>query len=100
MIDGIPFTTLSASALLGVTVLLLLLGRLVPRSVLKDKIEEAERWRQAYESERTARGISDAQTNELLEVARTTQAIIAAMNRAAAATAASPTISPGDSDVS
>jgi hypothetical protein len=80
VIDGIPFSALSASALLGITILLLLTGRLVPRSVLKDKTDEAERWRLAYESERTARGISDAQTNELLEVARTTQAIIAAMN--------------------
>jgi hypothetical protein len=94
VIDGVPFTTLSASALLGITVLLLLLGRLVPRSVLKDKMEEAERWRLAYESERTARGISDAQTNELLEVARTLQALTAAMH--AAENASTTTSSPGD----
>lgn len=79
MIEGVPISLLSASALLGLTVLLLLTGRIVPRSTLVDKIDEAERWRQAYEVEREARRISDAQTSELLEVAKTTHAIISAM---------------------
>lgn len=76
--------TLSSSALLGLAVFLILTGLLVPRRVLKDKTDEADRWRQAYEAERIARGILDAQTNELLEVARTTHAIIVAMSETSA----------------
>ena len=79
MIAGIPVTTLSASALLGITVMLILTGMLVPRRVIKDKTAEAERWQKAYETEREARGLADEQTRELLEVAHTTQAIISAM---------------------
>lgn len=79
MIEGIPVSVLSASALLGLTVLLLLTGKLVPRVYLKDKMDEVERWREAYEKEREARSIADAQATELLEVAKTTHAIISAM---------------------
>lgn len=79
MIEGVPVSVLSASALLGITVLLLLTGRLVPRVTLTDKMEEAERWRKAYEAEKEARSIADAQATELLEVAKTTHAIISAM---------------------
>lgn len=79
--DSVPFDigTLSSSALLGLAILFILTGLLVPRRILKDKIEEANRWRRAYEHEQNARAISDAQTRELLEVAKTTHAIIAAM---------------------
>lgn len=79
MLFDVPVSVLSASALLALTVLMLLSGRIVPRSTLQDKVAETERWRQAYETEREARNISDAQTAELLEVARTTRAMIAAM---------------------
>lgn len=79
MIDGIPLIALTAPTLLGIAVLMLLTGRLVPRSTLTDKAAEAERWRLAYEAEREARSTSDAQTVELLEVAKTTHNIIAAM---------------------
>lgn len=79
MIEGIPIIGLTPSVLLGITVLLLLTGRIVPRVTLNDKAEEAERWREAYEAEREARNTSDAQTAELLEVAHLTHAIINAM---------------------
>lgn len=70
---------LTAPALVGITILLLLTGRLIPRSNYKDKSDEAERWRKAYEAEKEARMTSDAQTTELLELAKTTHNIIAAM---------------------
>lgn len=82
MIGDIPFSVLSASGLLSLTVLLLLMGRIVPRSTLRDKMEDARRWQAAYETERTAGGISTAQVQELLEAARTTHAIIVAMAEA------------------
>jgi hypothetical protein len=79
--DG-QLVSLTPSVLLGFAVLLLLTGRLIPRVFYKDKMDEAERWRQAYEAERTARGISEAQTDELLEVAKTTHAALVAMAKA------------------
>lgn len=79
MLEGIPIVGLTAPTLLGVAVLMLLSGKIIPRSTLKDKSDECERWRLAYEAEREARSTSDSQTAELLEVARTTHDIIAAM---------------------
>lgn len=79
MLAGIPIADLTAPTLLGVAILLLLTGRIVPRATLRDKITESELWRQAYETERKAREESDAQTGELLEVAKTTHALITAV---------------------
>lgn len=79
MLDGIPIGDLTAPTLLGLTVLMVLLGWLVPKAMWKEKSEEAERWRLAYEAEREARSTSDAQTVELLELAKTTHNIIVAM---------------------
>lgn len=79
MLEGIPFEKLTAPSLVGLIVVLILLGWLVPRRTLQDKQDEAERWRQAYETERQARSEADAQTAELLEVARTTHALIQAI---------------------
>lgn len=76
MLDGVPVADLSTAGLLGLAILLLLLGRIVPRSTLQDKIEECDRWREAYEKERDARALSDAQTAELLEMAKTTNSVI------------------------
>lgn len=73
------FAGLSASTLLAIVVILILRGMLVPRRTLQDKSEESERWHSAYEHERTARGMSDAQVKELLEVAKMTNTMIRAM---------------------
>lgn len=58
---------------------MLFLGRLVPRSTLRDKADECENWRRAFEAEREARVTSNAQTAELLELAKTTHSIIVAV---------------------
>lgn len=79
MLDGIPIVELTVRTLLGITVLLLLTGRIVPRYIYMEKAKEADRWREAYEQEKEARTTSDRQTAELLEVAKTTHNIIAAM---------------------
>lgn len=79
MINGIPIAGLTAPTILGLGILLVLFGRLIPQPMYKEKAAEAERWRQAYEVERTARAAADAQTAELLEVARTTHNIVAAV---------------------
>lgn len=70
---------LSAPALLGLAVFLLLVGKIVPRTTMLDKMAEAERWRAAYEAEREARGEVEKQTKELYELAKTTHSVIVAM---------------------
>lgn len=76
MLDGLPVSDISAAALLAFAVLLILTGRLVPVSVLKEKVAEAERWRNAYELEREARALVDDHAKELLELAKTTHAVV------------------------
>ena len=78
VLDGVPLVGLSAPALLGICILLLMTGRLVPKSTLDSKEKESDRWREAYETEREARALSDKQTAELLEVSKTTNRIIVA----------------------
>jgi len=79
MIDGIPIVQLTASTLLGIAILLILTGRLYTKTAYDEKKLEADRWHQAYETERESRIESDAQTRELLEMARTTRDYIQAM---------------------
>lgn len=79
MLEGVPLVGLTAPSLLGVFVLLMFLGKIVPRAALIDKQKEADQWREAYEAERQARASSDSQTIELLEVSKTTHAISVAM---------------------
>lgn len=67
MLQGIAIGELTPSVLLGMCVLLIFLGRLVPRSSLQDKIKEAEQWRLAYETERKAHDVADKQTTRLIE---------------------------------
>lgn len=79
MLDGIPIANLTAPGLLSIVVVLILIGRIVPRSTLTDKAADSERWRQAYENERAARQKSDEQTAKLLEVVTTTNDIVKAI---------------------
>lgn len=79
MLDGIPLSTLTPSFLLGLAVLMVFLGWIVPKRTLTRADEEAARWRKAYEAEREARATSDAQTVELLEVAKSSHDFLAAM---------------------
>ncbi len=79
MLDGIPLADLTAPTLLGLTVLLILFGRLVPRSILLKTEKEAERWRLAYEAMKERSDTSDAQTAELLELAKASHSIMVAV---------------------
>lgn len=67
MIWGIEAKDLSVSVLLALTVMMILTGVILPRWVYKQKADESERWRLAFETEREARATSDAQTSALLE---------------------------------
>jgi hypothetical protein len=81
VIDGIPVFAFTPSALLGIVFLMVITGRLVPRSILRDKQKEADQWRQAYETEREGRVTADAQSSELLEMAKTGEAVFSALFR-------------------
>lgn len=76
MIGGFAVSDLTAGALLGICVILILLGRLVPRSVLKDKDREAQQWHAAFTVERQARMEADSQARELINLARSTHKIV------------------------
>lgn len=57
---GFPLYTLTPSALLGVVVLMILTGRLIPRRTYEDQVERANQW--MAESR-----IKDQQLHELAE---------------------------------
>lgn len=77
--EGLTVTGLSAPILLGLTILMLLTGRLWTNSAYQEKVKESEMWRTAYETEREARKVSDEQTGELLELAKTTHEVVIAL---------------------
>ena len=79
MLDGIPIVGLTAPTLLGVAILLILLGKLVPKPTHDQALEEARRWREAYEIERQSRQEAVDGMRELVEVAQTTHNVTAAM---------------------
>jgi hypothetical protein len=79
MLDGIPLLNLTPSVLLGIVVLFIFLGRLVTRQTLLDERERTQEWKKAFEVEREARILADAQTAELLELAKTSHDILNAM---------------------
>jgi len=79
MFEGIPLVSLTPSVLLGITVLMILLGKLRTNTSYQEKVKESDTWRKAYEAEREARATSDKQTGELLELAKTTHDILIAV---------------------
>lgn len=81
-IFGINPAAGGATALLAITVLFVLTGRLVPRSVLKDTQADRDYWRAAHAEESKARAAERELTNELLEVARTADHVLAALPQA------------------
>ncbi|MFJ7990318.1 hypothetical protein [Streptomyces sp. NPDC096351] len=68
---GLTPTDLGISGLLALVVLLVLTGRLVPRSTLQDMREERDTWRAAHAESEAARQAERDQVTELLELSRT-----------------------------
>lgn len=79
MFSGIPVEQLTAPALTGIAVLMVFMGFLVPKRFYQAKVDESQRWQLAFELQRDRADKSDAQTAELLEVAKTTHALITAV---------------------
>ena len=59
--------------------MMILTGKLWTNAAYQEKVSEAERWRLAYEAEREARTLSDRQTTNLLEEAKTNRNVLAAL---------------------
>ncbi|GGU90900.1 hypothetical protein GCM10010275_29850 [Streptomyces litmocidini] len=68
---GFTPTNMSLSGLLALVVLLVLTGRLVPRSTLQDMRDERDTWRAAHMESEAARQAEREQVTELLELSRT-----------------------------
>ena len=77
MLDGLPIVNISAGTLVGLTVLMILTGRLVPRRTHDDALKDRDAWRSVAE----ARG---DQIQELLSLTRATHALLTAVPHAAA----------------
>lgn len=84
---GISVAQGGAAAILALVVLFILLGRLVPRSVLEDVrkdrdarvaeiLAERNTWRDAHRESEAARMEAQAQVGELLELSRTADHVL------------------------
>lgn len=86
-INGFPLMSLTAPAVLLLVVVAILRGMLVPRRTYDDMrtflTADRDQWRDAHRFSEVAREMQERQINELLEHARTTDAFIRAIPRAA-----------------
>jgi hypothetical protein len=82
--DGIPYVTLSAPALVGIFVLLVATGRLVPRRTYDDKAHEAGEWRTEARIKDQQLMEKDKQLRHMSEVGETVKAIMRSMEEKAA----------------
>ncbi len=83
MIDGLPIAPIGAGGLLTLFVLAILTGRLVPRRNIEDVLHDRDEWRAAHRISESARAEQQAQVDELLEHARTTDAVLRSIQGAA-----------------
>jgi hypothetical protein len=93
-LSALSATDLSAAGLLALAVLLILWGRLVPKSVVEDirtdrdnrlaeSKAEIEDWKSAFQAAEESRALQGHQIGELLELAKTTDAFIRSLQTAA-----------------
>lgn len=78
---GIPVSTLTPAGLLAVLILLIGLGRLVPRRTMEDVIHDRDEWRAAHRISEQARVELAETVTEMLEQMRTTNALLQSLQR-------------------
>lgn len=78
---GIDIAQGGAVALLTLVVLMVLTGRLVPRKTYDDLLKERDTWREAHTVSEAARTSERTQTQELLELSRTSAHALQALPR-------------------
>lgn len=76
---GIPLGSLTPAGLLAIIVLLIAVGRLVPRRTLEDVIQDRNEWRSAHQVSEQARVELQQQVQELLEHSRATDSFLRAL---------------------
>lgn len=81
MIAELTLADVGAGAILALTVLMILTGRLVPRAVLRDIQAERDTWREAHRLSEAAREEERRQVEELLEVGRTAEHVLRSLPR-------------------
>lgn len=79
MLDGIPIGNLTPSVLLGIAVLMVFLGVLVPRYLYKEVVKDRDTWRKVAEKEREIRVTRADQDTELFELVKTSHSILVAV---------------------
>ncbi|MFD7867302.1 hypothetical protein [Streptomyces sp. NPDC059783] len=80
---GIDVAQGGAVALLVLVVLMVLTGRLVPRRTYDDLLKERDTWQAAHRESEAARTSEREQTQELLELSRTSAHALQALPRMA-----------------
>lgn len=78
---GLGISQLGAGAILAIVVLLILTGRLVPRSTLEDVRQERDTWREAHGVSEEARHVAQGQVGELLELSRAAGNVLGSLPR-------------------
>ncbi|MFI0894903.1 hypothetical protein [Streptomyces sp. NPDC020983] len=79
--DGLIAIQGGAAGILAAAVMLVLTGRLVPLSVLRDVQHQRDTWQEAHRESEAARAEERAQTRELLEVARVADHVLTSLPR-------------------
>ena len=78
---GFTLVDLGPAALVAIAVLLVLTGRLVPRRTYDDMKHDRDEWRASHRLSEQARLEQAGQLDEMLELGRTTTAIVRASYR-------------------
>lgn len=78
-LGDLPLGTLTPAGLLGLVIILIALGKLVPRRTLEDTINDRNEWRTAHQVSEQARVELQQQVQELLEHSRATDAFLRAI---------------------
>jgi hypothetical protein len=79
--DGLIAVQGGAVGILALAVLLVLTGRLVPLSILRDVQHQRDVWQEAHRVSEEARAAEREQTRELLEVARVADHVLTSLPR-------------------
>lgn len=85
---GIPISTLTPAGLLAVVILLIALGRLVPRRTMDDVLHDRDEWRAAHRISEQARVELAETVSEMLEQMRTTNALLQSLQRGGSSSSA------------
>lgn len=80
-IYSIPLAGLTAPALLGIAIVLILSGRLIPRRTYDDLREDRDRWQRAFTVSEEARLSQSKQLDAAMEVGKTVTDVMVALDK-------------------